>query len=282
MSVPTTVLKAGLVRGRSELRHTFTNFQDLWGYIFPAFVLLVVMLLQQNATVGPTGFSLGASTLPGAIGMGIAFAGLMSVAGQLITEREDGTLLRNKAIPHGMTGYLIGKIVLTIGMSVVSLLLLLIPGLLIFDGIQLDAGGVLILVVVFVLGMAATMPIGAAIGSLFSNPTSMGFVMLPMMGLIGISGIFYPLARYPEWLQWIGQIFPIYWLGLGMRSSMLPDSLVSVEIGNSWRHWETFGVLGAWAVLGLVLAPIVLRRMARRESGSAVASRRQRAIARRG
>lgn len=282
MSIPATIVKAGLVRGRSELRHTFTNFQDLWGYIFPAGILLVVMLLQRGATIGPSGFSLGASTLPGAIGMSIAFSGLMSVAGQLITEREDGTLLRNKAIPHGMTGYMIGKIVLTIGMSVVSLLLLLIPGMIIFDGVQMGTAGVLTLLWVFVLGMAATMPIGAVIGSLFSNPTSMGFVMLPLMGLIGISGIFYPIAKFPEWLQGIAEVFPIYWLGLGMRSSMLPDSLASVEIGQSWRHLETFGVLGAWAVLGLVLAPIVLRRMAQRESGSAVASRRARAISRRG
>ena len=34
-------------------------------------------------------------------------------------------------------------------------------------------------------------------------------------------------------------------------------------------------MLGAWAVLGLVVAPIVLRRMARRESGSSVAARRE-------
>jgi ABC-2 type transport system permease protein len=34
-----------------------------------------------------------------------------------------------------------------------------------------------------------------------------------------------------------------------------------------------------WTVAGLVLAPIVLRRMARRESGSAVAARRERAMA---
>lgn len=282
MSIPGAVTKAGLVRGRSELRHTFTNFQDLWGYLFPAAALLVVMLLQRHATVGPGQFSLGASTLPGAIGMSIAFAGLMSVAGQLITEREDGTLLRNKAIPHGMTGYLIGKIVLTIGMSLISLLLLLVPGLVIFDGLQLGGTGVLTLAVVFVVGLAATMPIGAVIGSLFSSPSSMGLVMLPMMVLVGISGIFYPLAKYPEWLQLIGEIFPIYWLGLGMRSAMLPDALVSVEIGRSWRHLETFAVLGGWAVLGLVLAPIVLRRMARRESGSAVAARRERAMRGRG
>ena len=74
--------------------------------------------------------------------------------------------------------------------------------------------------------------------------------------------------------------FPIYWLGLGMRSALLPGSLVSVEIGDSWRHLETLGVLGLWAVIGLVLAPMVLRRMARRESGSSVAERRERAMQR--
>jgi ABC-2 type transport system permease protein len=39
-------------------------------------------------------------------------------------------------------------------------------------------------------------------------------------------------------------------------------------------------VLGLWAVVGLALAPAVLRRMARRESGSAVAARRERALTR--
>jgi ABC-2 type transport system permease protein len=84
------------------------------------------------------------------------------------------------------------------------------------------------------------------------------------------------------WLQWIGQVFPIYWMGLGMRLAFLPDSLASVEIGDSWRHLETAGVLGVWAILGLVLAPIVLRRMARRESGSSVDARRERAMQRAG
>jgi ABC-2 type transport system permease protein len=54
----------------------------------------------------------------------------------------------------------------------------------------------------------------------------------------------------------------------------------AVELGHSWRHLETLGVLGLWAVAGLVLAPILLRRMARRESGSAVAARREKAMSR--
>jgi hypothetical protein len=95
------------------------------------------------------------------------------------------------------------------------------------------------------------------------------------MGLIAISGIFYPITALPLWLQWIAQNFPMYWLGLGMRSALLPASAVSVEIGQSWQHLETIGVFGACAVLGLVLAPIVPARMARRETGSNVAERRE-------
>ena len=64
-------------------------------------------------------------------------------------------------------------------------------------------------------------------------------------------------------------------IGLGMSSALLPSDAVIVEIGNSWRHLKTLGFLGAWAVLGLVVAPIVLRRMARRESRSRVANRRE-------
>jgi ABC-2 type transport system permease protein len=69
-------------------------------------------------------------------------------------------------------------------------------------------------------------------------------------------------------------------MGLGMRSALLPGEAVVVEVGDSWRHLETAAVLGVWAVAGLLLAPVVLRRMARRESGSKVAERRERALQR--
>jgi ABC-2 type transport system permease protein len=78
----------------------------------------------------------------------------------------------------------------------------------------------------------------------------------------------------------VAQAFPIYWLGLGIRSGLLPDAAAAVEISGSWRHLETAGALGAWALVGLVVAPAVLRRMARRESGASVEARRQRHLQR--
>jgi hypothetical protein len=44
----------------------------------------------------------------------IANEGLSSIAKLLSYDREDGTLLRAKAIPQGMIGYLIARVVLTL------------------------------------------------------------------------------------------------------------------------------------------------------------------------
>jgi ABC-2 type transport system permease protein len=211
--------------------------------------------------------------------MGIAFAGLLTVATLLVTDREDGTLLRAKATPNGMAGYLVGKLVLVGGMAGVSLVLQLVPSLLILDGLRIDTAGWLTLCWLVPLGFAATIPLGAVFGSLLDNPRNIGLLLLPLGGLVAISGIFYP-TDWPGWVHGVAQAFPIYWLGLGMRSVFLPDELAAAELGGSWQHLETFGVLGLWAVLGLVLAPVMLRRMARRESGSAVAERRARAMQR--
>ncbi|MQA83037.1 MAG: ABC transporter permease [Streptosporangiales bacterium] len=281
MNTTLTAIRAGLARGRIELRQTFTNSQDLWNYLFPTVVFLVVMIFMRNATVPGTNFSLGARTMPSVLGMVVAFGGLVNLMMALTVEREDGTLLRAKAIPNGMLGYLVGKIVLVSGMTLISLVIVLVPSLFILDGLAVgDLGSWLTLAWVLLLGLVATLPLGAVFGSLFSNPRNMGVIMLPVMGLIATSGIFYPITSFPGWLQGIAQVFPIYWLGLGMRSALLPDGMAAVELGGSWRHLETLGVLGVWAAVGLVVAPIILRRMARRESGANMEARRQRALQR--
>lgn len=98
--------------------------------------------------------------------------------------------------------------------------------------------------------------------------------MFPVMALAGISGIFFPVQQLWGWLQVVAQVFPMYWIGLGMRSAFLPDSQAALEVGGGWRHLETVAVLGVWAAAGAALTPIVFRRMARRQSGSAVEAAR--------
>lgn len=202
--------RLGLARGWAEFRQSLIDPQQMGFQVFFAVAFVIVLLFQRGSTVEGTNVSLAFAVLPGVLGMMVAVGGLQGAAGSLAVEREDGTLLRAKAVPNGMDG----------------------------------------------------------------------LVTLPIIGVTAISGIFYPIFALPGWVQAIAQVFPIYWLGLGVRSAFLPDSAASVEIGESWRHLETVGVLGAWALVGLVLAPVVLRRMARKESGANMAARRQRALQR--
>jgi ABC-2 type transport system permease protein len=273
-------VRAGIARGGIELRQTVTNGMDLWAHLFPVLLVVGTVFFMGGATVPGTDFPLATSVLPGLLGMNLAFAGLINTAQYLVVDREDGTLLRAKATPNGMGGYLVGKIVMVGGMALVGVVLQLAPALLIVDGLRLDGDGLLTLLWLVPLTLLATMPLGAILGSLFETPRGMAMLTFGIFGLVAVSGVFYPITSLPGWLQTVGQAFPIYWLGLGTRSAFLPDALAAVEIGGSWRHLETLGVLGLWAVIGLALAPTVLRRMARRESGSAVAARRERALTR--
>lgn len=272
-----TVLRSGIDCGVVELRQAFSGGM-LAGQLFWPVATLVAIVLLRNRTI-PGGTRLGTFILPSVLGMFVAL-GMMLVIQYLAAEREDGTLLRAKLIPGGISGYFIGKLVTVSGTVLAYLAILLIPGLILVRGMTLDATTWLTLAWVVPLGFIATQSIGAMLGALITGPRGAGYVSLPVMGLIAISGIFYPITALPGWVQAIAQIFPVYWLGLGVRSAMLPADAVAAEIDRSWRHLETAAVLGGWALLGVVLAPIVLRRMARGESGSSVADRRERLLRR--
>ncbi len=281
MNPTQAAIRTGFSRGWIEFKQVLVSSQDMWNLLFFPIGTLIAMFFMRNASVPGVHFSLGAQAMPGVLGMQVMLGGMIGVAAALMVEREDGTLLRAKATPNGMLGYLVGKIVSASGGTLIGILLVLVPGLVMLDGLVLDGlGGAMTMVWVLVLGLAATMPLGAVFGSLGDNPRNLGLLMLPTTGLVAISGIFYPITAMPQWLQMVAQAFPMYWLGLGMRSALLPPALVSAEIGDSWRHWETAGVLGLWAVAGLLVAPSILRRMARGESGSRVAARRERAMQR--
>lgn len=277
--IAATAVRAGFARGLIELRQSFTGTALIGQLLWPVVTLAAIYFLRDRS-VGAGGFTLGAFILPSVLGMFVALGMFLAIQ-YLSADREDGTLLRAKATPNGIRAYLIGKIVTVSGSILAYLAILLIPGLLIVNGLNVGSPHAwLTLAWVLALGLVATQPIGAVLGALISSPRYAGYLSLLVLGLIAISGIFYPITALPGWLQWIAQLSPIYWLGLGMRSALLPASAASVEIGASWRPVVTAAVLGAWAVAGFILAPIILGRMARRESGSSVAARREKSLRR--
>ncbi|MFE3546430.1 ABC transporter permease [Nocardia sp. NPDC059177] len=273
-------VRAGFRRGLIELRQAYTNAPDLIGQFVTPAITLGVLFLLRDRMYNDGELSIAELAVPGLLGSIIAFNGMYALLNVLVLDREDGTLLRAKAVPKGMVGYFTGKIVATSGTVVAQVVIVLVVGMLIIGGSSLSGlGAVATFVWVVALGMLAVLPFGAILGSVLDTRTAF-LLTMPLMGLIAISGIFYPITALPGWLQVVGQAFPMYWLGLGMRSALLPADAVVIEIDQSWRHLETVAVLGVWAVVGLLIAPVVLRRMAGRESGAAMAERREKAMQR--
>src|SRR5919202_6163311 len=137
MNPKMVAVQAGLRRGVIEIRQTLTNGPELSNYLFFPAIILIVMFFLRRVSVPGSNFSLSSATMPSVLGMQIAFGGLIGIAIALITEREDGTLLRAKAVPNGMLGYLIGKVLQFSGMSLIALAIILIPSAFLFDGLQL-------------------------------------------------------------------------------------------------------------------------------------------------
>lgn len=276
-----TVLRSGTRRGLIEFRNAFLSLSE-GGFYVVGFAVFAVMLLVLRDSEFIGGASVGSVVLPATLAMVLAFVAAYGVATVVTTDREDGGLLRAKSAPHGMAGYVIGVVVRsTIETACASVVLSLIATALLPGLWSEGPGAILASVAIIALGTVALIPIGLAVGSLFRNSRAVGTWGFLIVGaLAGVSGLFVNMTAMPVAVQIIGQIFPLYWLALGLRSAILPDSAAVIEIGESWRTLETLGVLGLWAIIGLVLAPILLRRMARRESGSSVAAGREAALKR--
>ena len=271
----TYAVRLGLRRGWMEFVQSIRSSQDQWFYLFTAFLVLGYLWIRRNADSPIEGVPFAAFALPSLLGGLIAFGVVVGPAYTLAMEKEDGTLLRHRAIPNGVVGYVSGQLLFQSLNAIPQLTVVLVPSFLLFDGLMADPSGWFTVLWVLVLGLLAAMPIGLVIGSLVPGVQKVGsWGMLPVMIMAGISGIFFPIQQLWGWVQVVAQVFPMYWLGLGMRSAFLPDEAAAAEIGGSWRTLETVAVLGAWALAGAIVTPIVLRRMARRQTGSQVQAAR--------
>ncbi|MFF2811492.1 ABC transporter permease [Streptomyces sp. NPDC058000] len=270
--------QAGLRRGGIELRHLLRNRKELSGYLTNVVVALLLATFISDDVPG-TRIPMAQLTLAGFAAYLLFQIGLISLPQILVTEREEGTLLRLRTTPGGIPAYLIAKSLLIVVMALGTLVVLLGAGAVLVDGpLPHSPVGWVTLLWVTALGLLAVVPLGAAIGAVLPNPReALAMIMLPAMALLVTSGAMFPISRMPTVVQNIASVFPLRWMAQGLRAALLPDAARAVEPAGSWQLPTVALVLAAWAVLGFLLAIPLLRRAARRESGSRLTARQSKA-----
>lgn len=270
--------RAGLRRGGIELRLLLRSPREMSGHLTTVAVAVLLAAYVSDDVPG-TQTPMAHLVLAGFAAYALFQIGLINLPQTLVTEREEGALLRLRATPGGIPAYLVAKCLLVVVTAIGTLVLLLAVAALLADGpLPRGAGGWLTLLWVSTLGLLAVVPLGAAVGAVLPNPReALALVMLPTMGLLVTSGAVFPLTSLPAVVQQVASVFPLKWMAQGLRAALLPDAARTAEVAGSWELPMVALVLTAWAVLGSLLAIPLLRRAARRESGSRLSARHEKA-----
>jgi len=176
--------RAGLSRGWIEFKQTLTTPNDLIAILITTGSFLAAMIWTRHTHVPGMHFSLGTTMLVSVLGLNVVVYGVITMGDLLVAEREDGTLLRAKAIPNGMLGYLLGKVVNISGQIAFTAAITLLAGAFLFAGLAIGSpDSWLTLAWVLALGVLATLPLGAVLGSLFPSQRSAGVRSITLVKL---------------------------------------------------------------------------------------------------
>ncbi|GAA1838220.1 ABC transporter permease [Agromyces salentinus] len=274
-------IRAGVRRGLIEHWISLRTPSETAFMVIGIAVIGVVLWVNRDSEIAP-GASLNSFILPSIITIQLLFITCYGLATVIVTEREDGTLIRARSLPNGLRAYSTGLLTRTMCELVEMMVLTLVIAAIIL-GSSFDVGpaGVAVILGMLVLGTVALTTFGFVLGTVFKNPRSVGgWGFLVVGALAYVSGLVQPLVSMPAWVQVIGQGSPLFWIGQAFRWAFLPPEAGAMEPGGDWQLGIAFAVVAAWAIVGLVLAPRLLHRVARRETGSAIEARRQAALQR--
>jgi ABC-2 type transport system permease protein len=257
----------GLSRGVLELK-TFFREKEAVAFTFSMpIILLIIFGTIFKGQVDGTDVDFRQYFAAGIIASGIMSTTFVSLGVGIAAERDDGTLKRLYGTPMPRAAYFIGKTIMALVLSVLETVILFALGGLMF-GLRPPATPErwFTLIWVFVAGVTVCTLLGIAASSVPRSGRGAAAVLnLPFLVLQFISGVYFTFASLPKGVQQIAAIFPLKWICQGLRSALLPDTLLPAEPAHAWEHGRIALVLAAWGVGGFVLCLTTFRWKRRRD-----------------
>ncbi len=267
MSATTTQADAALpslatvyrTRASVELKEFFRQRESVVFTLLLPVLLLVVFGAVLDYDIG-AGVTFTQYFMAGIIAAGILGASLQNMAISIATERSDGTLKNLAGTPMPRSAFFVGKIVQVLAVTLAIIGVLLLMGVVFYD-IDLPSGADwLTFTWVAFLGAASCTLLGIAISSIAKNGRSASATVTPFALLLQfISGVFFQFSSIPTWMQAVASLFPLKWMGQGLRSVFLPDVLAASEPAGTWELGRVALVLSLWCVAGLLLCVATFR-----------------------
>jgi len=204
---------------------------------------IAVTMFVNFATFGVMG--------PGMFGFGMFVA----------TEREQGLLNLKRALPMPPTAYLLAKMLMTMLFAAIVMVTLIAAALAV-GHLRVSAGQFLLVTLIEVLGSLAFCSIGFFIGTRASGKSAPSFVNLAYLPMMHLGGLFYPLPKSAQPIEFLSPAFYLAKLGLHVLHT---PSLDEISFGTAGPSSHV-GVPGCVAVLvgvTLLFGWLAIRRFQR-------------------
>ena len=262
----TSPLHAAPAIARAAARQAATDLRaGLVGTCASILIIATSIVLVSRVTRAPaeTGALFGPMFLAGSIGAISCFITLQ-IASEAYNDRIGGALLRVRILPHGPLTWAIGKTISSIIQTVAFQGAILLGGALFVAALPMTPSQAVACLPLVVLSAFATAPLGFILSAFTRGAYSLLATFLPVLALVGTSGVFLPLGQFPFWVQAIQLALPTYWSGHLTRWALVGDP--SWEVSGAFSPVLALAILAAWTVLGFAAASFVVRRSFRKET----------------
>lgn len=187
--------------------------------------------------------------LPGQLGFSLLSAGVFGVAFMFYSLRNTLVLKRFFATPIQRTYIVLGEGLSRVLFQLLTAIVIIGIGYFLF-GFTLVHGfeTFLEMMVLSFIGLLIFMGFGFVVSGLATSDSSIPpFANLITLPQFLLAGTFFPIDRFPNWLQIIAKVLPLTHLNIAMRS-------VAFEGANLWDVKTEIGILLLWGVVAYALA----------------------------
>jgi len=244
---PLTSLMHAIWIAENDLRQSFKSVRHVvWSLLFPIFMMFTFSF-RYGATEPDVRFI--TFLIPGIVGMTAMF-GSTNETMSIVWDKSLGVFDRILAAPVSSTSIIAGKTMSGAVMGVISALVLLIIGSMIF-GVSFVNISVVLLIIL--LASFSFTGIGTIISGLASEPREAmmlsNLLRFPMMFL---GGVFFPVEAMPMPLPYVARALPL---------TYATEALRAIEIGNISIVFIDATVLLVYTIGTMLLGSQILMRI---------------------
>jgi ABC-2 type transport system permease protein len=169
-----------------------------------------------------------------------------NIAISVTFQRDGGILKRARGTPMPGWGYLAARVIHAMLMALLLVVITAAFGRAFYSATIPVGGTLLRFVLMLLVGSASFCALGLALTSIIPNAdASPAVVNATILPLLFLSGVFIPLGdNAPNWIVWVGRIFPVRHFADGMQAGFL---------GTPFR-WTDLLAVALWGTAGLVVA----------------------------